>query len=536
MKQQNELAGSMRKLAIFLTTIAFSCVGFASSPANALGTPYSCTTGGFYVLNGVVFGGGPLEGDCTGLASIPESATSIGAYAFSQAVELKTVTFASNSQVETIGEGAFLDAITLERVDVPNSVNSIDIGAFSGTTALKSIVIPKDLTSIGNGAFRSSGVTNFQIASENNSYSSTGGVLFNKNKTTLIRFPATPTTEYAVPERVTSIAPFAFENNLILGAPNLSKITLPSSMLSIGDNALYGASTLTSITIPDSVTEIGSYALAYTGLESITIPSGVDLIYDNAFTYSPIVKFYFLRSMAYEPGSDSDSDSSNGPWPFSLPTAQTPKVYIPVGAGDYGFNGDFWKGLTIDVGYRATFLGNGSTSGTAPQQIMRGGIDTFLVPGNSGGLKRTGYTFAGWNSAADGKGTSFAANASKAFDGEDLNFYAKWIKNAEATTKPSISGTATSTATGKNKLTAAKGKWTGTPAPTYATQWYSCSAQVKAVTQTIPASCKAISRATATTLSVTNTFKNKYLAVAVKGTVAGTPATQWLSKSTLKVK
>lgn len=167
---------------------------------------------------------------------------------------------------------------------------------------------------------------------------------------------------------------------------------------------------------------------------------------------------------------------------------------------------------------------------------MRGGIDTFLVPGNPGVLKRTGYTFAGWNSAANGNGTSFAADASKAFDGEDLNFYAKWLKNAEATTKPSISGTATSTATGKNKLTLVKGKWTGTPAPTYAYQWYSCSAQVNAVTQTIPASCKAISRATATTLAVTKTFKNKYLAVAVKGTVAGTPATQWLSKSTGKVK
>ncbi len=526
----------MRKFSILLTTIALSCVGFAMSPANALGTPFSCTTGGFYVLNGVVFGGGPLEGNCTGLASIPATATSIGAFAFSQAEDLKTVTFAGNSQVETIGEGAFFGATTLERIDVPNSINSIDYAAFSGTTALKSIVIPKDLTSIGPDAFRLSGVTNFQIASGNNFYSSAGGVLFNKNKTILIRFPATPTIEYVVPNGVISVAPFAFENNLILGAPNLSKITLPSSMLSIGNNALYGASTLTSITIPDSVTAIGSYAFAYTGLESITIPSGVDSIFDNAFAYSSIGKFYFLRSMAYEPATDSDSDPSNGPWAFSALGAQTSKVYIPVGAGDYGFNGDLWKGLTIDVGYRATFLGNGSTSGTAPQQIMRGGIDTFLVPGNPGGLKRTGYTFVGWNSATDGKGTSFAANASKAFDGEDLNFYAKWIKNAEATTKPSISGTATSTATGKNKLTAAKGKWTGTPAPTYAIQWYSCSAQVKAVTQTIPASCKAISRATATTLSVTNTFKNKYLAVAVKGTVAGTPATQWLSKSTGKVK
>ena len=521
----------MRKLAIFLTTIALSCVGFASSPANALGTPYMCTTGGFYVLDGVVSGGGPLSGNCKGLANIPEAATSIAAFAFSQAVELKTVTFATNSQVETIGEGAFLGASTLERVDVPNSVNSIDLYAFANTTALKSIAIPKDLTFIGAGAFRFSGVTNFQIASGNNSFSSTGGVLFNKNKTTLIRFPATTTYEYVVPSGVTSISPYAFENGI--GAPNLSKISLPSSMHSIGENALYGTSTLTSITIPDSVTEIGSYAFARTGLESITIPSGVAFINDNAFEFSQISKFYFLRSMAYQAGTNSDSDPTNDPPLFSA-VASTPKIFIPVGAGDYGFNGEFWKGLTIDVGYRATFLGNGSTSGTAPQQIMRGGIDTFLVPGNPGVLKRTGYTFAGWNSAANGKGTSFATNASKAFDGEDLNFYAKWIKNAEATTKPSISGSATPTALGV-LLTVAKGKWTGAPSPTYAYQWYSCSKQVKAVTQTIPASCKPISKATKTTLAVTRTFKNKYLTVAVKGTVAGTPATQWLSKSTGKV-
>lgn len=527
----------MRKLSILLTTIALSCVGFASSPANA--TDFACSKdGGFSVLNGVVFGGGSFDGNCKGVAHIPATATAINPSAFYQADELTTVTFADNSQVETIGDNAFRDAFTLERIDLPNSVKSIDYYAFSGTTALKSITIPKDLTFLGIGAFRLSGVTNFQIASGNNFYSSAGGVLFNKNKTILIRFPATPTIEYVVPNGVISVAPFAFENNLILGAPNLSKITLPSSMLSIGENALYGTSTLTSITIPDSVTAIGSYAFAYTGLESITIPSGVDSIFDNAFAYSSIGKFYFLRSMAYEPGSDSDSDPFNGPYPFSALGAQTPKVYIPVGAGDYGFNGDFWKGLTIEIGYRATFLGNGSTSGSSPQQIMRGGIDTFLVPGNPGGLKRTGYTFAGWNSATDGKGTSFAANASKAFDGEDLNFHAKWIKNAEATTKPSISGTATSTASGKNKLTAAKGKWAGTPAPTFTYQWYSCSTQVKNATQTIPASCKAISKAaiTNTKLAVTKAFQGKYLAVAVRGTVAGTPATTWLSKSTAKVK
>ena len=240
--------------------------------------------------------------------------------------------------------------------------------------------------------------------------------------------------------------------------------------------------------------------------------------------------------MAYEAAVDSDNDPMKGPWEFWALNAQTPKVYVPVGAGDYGFNGELWKGLTIDVGYRATFLANGSTSGTPPQQIMRESTGTFNVPGNSGGLKKTGYTFTGWNTLADGKGTNFVIGSSSAMPSQDFNLYAKWLKNAEATTKPSISGTATSTASGKNKLTAAKGKWTGTPAPTYTYQWYSCSTQVKAVTQTIPKTCKVIPKATTNKLAVIKAFKGKYLAVAVKGTVAGTPATQWLSKSTGKVK
>ena len=527
----------MRKLSIFLTTIAVSCAGFVSSPAKAASIQVNCTTGGFFVEEGVVVDGGALGGNCTGIARIPAYATSIATNAFRDAIGLKTVTFLTTSQVETIGDSAFNGAVALESIVLPSSVTAIEGAAFWGTSALKSIAIPKDVATIGENAFRFSGIKSFQIASENNFYTSSGGVLFNKSKTRLIYFPATQTSEYVVPNGVTSIAPFAFQNRVIDNdlVPMLLKITLPQGLLEIGDHAFASTTSLTSIEIPESVTGIGIYAFASTSLESITIPSGVMAIDDGAFVYSQISKFYFLRSMAHDPITNNDNDPMNDPEPFAFLTASTPKVFVPLGASDYGFNGELWKGLTIDVGYRATFFGNGNTSGKTPQQIMRESSGTFLVPGNPGGLKRTGHTFAGWNSTADGKGTSFAANTSKAFDGDDLNFYAKWIKNAEATVKPSISGTATSTASGKNKLTAAKGKWTGTPAPTYTYQWYSCSTQVKAVTQTIPASCKAISKATTNKLAVIKAFKGKYLAVAVKGTVASTPATQWLSKSTGKV-
>ncbi len=63
--------------------------------------------------------------------------------------------------------------------------------------------------------------------------------------------------------------------------------------------------------------------------------------------------------------------------------------------------------------YAISFAGNGATGGSAPAgaSFTTGG-SAFAVPGNSGSLARAGYTFAGWNSAADGSGTAYAVGAS----------------------------------------------------------------------------------------------------------------------------
>ena len=122
---------------------------------------------------------------------------------------------------------------------------------------------------------------------------------------------------------------------------------------------------------------------------------------------------------------------------------------------------------------------------------------------------------------------------------QDTNLYIGAFpknKHASALTYPSISGKATSTASGKNKLRASTGKWSGFPTPTFSYQWYSCSAKVSAIPIIVPRKCKPISKATKSTLALTKKFKGKYIVVAVTGKSAGTSATTWLSKSTAKVK
>ena len=77
-----------------------------------------------------------------------------------------------------------------------------------------------------------------------------------------------------------------------------------------------------------------------------------------------------------------------------------------------------------------SYNGNGSTSGSVPTDIKGyWSGDTATVLGNTGALLKTGYKFAGWNTAADGSGTSYLAGNTLVVGASitaDITLYAKW--------------------------------------------------------------------------------------------------------------
>ncbi len=76
------------------------------------------------------------------------------------------------------------------------------------------------------------------------------------------------------------------DNSAFKGCTELTSITIPDSVISIGDDAFHDCTGLTSVTIPNGVTTIGSSAFnGCTGLTSITIPDSVTSIGNNAFAY-----------------------------------------------------------------------------------------------------------------------------------------------------------------------------------------------------------------------------------------------------------
>ena len=219
----------------------------------------------------------------TGLISftIPASVTSIGDEAFGACTALTSVTFIENSQLTSIGDAAFYNT-GLISFTIPASVTSIGDGAFERCTSLTTITIPASVTSIGNGAFRDcSHLEAINVDGSNLYYSSDGGVLFNKNKTTIITYPKSKSgTSYDIPASVTTISDYAFEDCV-----TLTSITIPTGVTTIGKNTFAGCSELTAIIIPFGVTTIGGSAFwQCSHLTSVTIPASVTTIYNYAFS------------------------------------------------------------------------------------------------------------------------------------------------------------------------------------------------------------------------------------------------------------
>ena len=219
---------------------------------------------------------------CSSLISItiPESVISIGNYAFQRCSSLESIEISSN--VTSISDYAFCGCSSLTSITIPDSVTSIGSHAFENCSSLTSVAIPNSVTSIDAYAFSyCNSLISIEVDPSNPNYSSEDGVLFNKDKTTLIQYPIGSTqTSYSVPEGVTIVDYATFGRN-----QSLVSIKIPEGVTEIKSNAFFGCSNLTSITIPESVTSIGSYAFQECrSLTSITLPDSVTSINNATFS------------------------------------------------------------------------------------------------------------------------------------------------------------------------------------------------------------------------------------------------------------
>ena len=212
--------------------------------------------------------------ECSNLTSItiPSGLTSIGEQAFGNCTGLTSITIPSG--FISIGDYAFWNCTGLTSITIQNGVTSIGTGAFWNCTGLTSITIPSSVTSIGfNVFYNCTGLTDITVDSNNSSFCSESGVLFNKDKTTLIYYPLGKNdSSYTIPDGVTVIEQYAFYCN-----SKLTSVTIPSGVTSIGEMAFRECSGLTSVIVPSSVTSIEYNAFWCCFNLIIYIPGGITI-------------------------------------------------------------------------------------------------------------------------------------------------------------------------------------------------------------------------------------------------------------------
>ena len=235
-----------------------------------------------YVIPGEIDGKKVTEiGDsafkgCTELTSItiPDGVIGIGNNAFSGCTSLETVTIPAS--VTYVGNSAFYGCTSLKSVTVPESVTYIGGYAFAECYSLKYADIPANVSGIGSSPFYNCrSLENINTDEANKWYTTVDGVLYDKDKTELINYPA---------------------------GKKDSSYVIPEGIRTIREKAFYGCLNLCELTIPDSVTEIESGAFECSSLisdEYGTIKYVDDWVVGSGHTANVVLKDG-TRGIAFE--------------------------------------------------------------------------------------------------------------------------------------------------------------------------------------------------------------------------------------------
>ena len=224
---------------------------------------------------------------CNGLVSVqvPGSVTAIKNGTFRECNNLKKVIL--NEGVAKIEGSAFVFCSSLEQIKLPQSLMSIGSGAFDNCTSLISVELP-DNAIISSDTFKEcKNLSDIVISDTNNNYIVKNGILYNKNMTRILCYPAgIKDTEFSVPDTVTTIDDLAF-----YGAKALESVDIPDSVIAINTNAFGECSGLKEVVIPDSVTSMGE-AVFYkcTSLEKVKLSVNITSPNPAVFQYCSSLK------------------------------------------------------------------------------------------------------------------------------------------------------------------------------------------------------------------------------------------------------
>ena len=275
--------------------------------------------------------------------TMSDSVRTIGFNAFSGCANLETIDFANG--VEIIGNEAFSDCPKIATISLPSTVDYILSGVFSNCTGLTSLTISAGVVSIGSKAF--SGCTNLttisipaststigdkafvgcskltaiDIPEGNSNYSSVGGCLLNKAKTTLLVCPEGLET-YTLPTTVTTVDPIAFSGGKI------KDVTFPAGItVTVSTDSFHDCTALNTIHIVDGA----NVTFENDGIKfSDSAEHKINVDAPDGFTIDTTSYTSNVKLLYGEPPSNPEDDSDKEKDPENEPSGSGPDMMLIV--------------------------------------------------------------------------------------------------------------------------------------------------------------------------------------------------------------
>ena len=214
---------------------------------------------------------------------------------------------------------------------------------------MSSIYIPASLTDLNAEAFSEGGMSAYEVSPDNPVYSSEDGILFNKDKTELLHFPAKKQVEsFSIPEKVEKIGKFAFESN------QLNEVIFHDKLLSIDDYAFFLCEQLAKADVPNSVEFVGESAFSRCyNLKEAHLPEKLTAISPGLFEYG-----YKLEKVNI-PSTVTSIGKSAFRYCQKMNDLRLPECLVEI--GDEAFNG--WEMTSLVIPNSVTTIGRQAFAG-----------------------------------------------------------------------------------------------------------------------------------------------------------------------------
>lgn len=410
-----------------------------------------------------------------------DTITSIGDFCFRYCTKLGNVDLPDG--LKSLGQECFAYCDAMTELIIPDKVTFLGGGLAEMCKSLRYVYIGGSKT-VGSYTAPDTLFSDcpmlerIEVSADNLGLKAVDGVLYSKNGSQLIQYPiGNKATTIRVLDGTKEICMNAFRS-----AKYLEQIIIPNGVTKLGACAFLDCTSLTRLVIPSSVTQIGPFLLGNNeklllvnnaSAVTLTLPEDKDWMDGKGNAITSVTS-----GVAYELGSSitqitnislnktsatlqvgeklqlsvailpidafcqeikwDSSDSSiikvdsNG----QVEAIAAGKAIVTATAVD-GSGVSASCTITVQkpvqpapvkIAYNIQFHGNGATSGTVSAQKNCLYNNTYVLSANT--YQRKGYTFAGWNTRADGKGTAYADKASvrnlTSVNGSTVTLYAQW--------------------------------------------------------------------------------------------------------------